>query len=109
MVFSVRNTSKDLVKQRENEGNMKTVAIIAARMDSSGLPGKVMMPILGKPMIQHMIERIRYSKYIDEIVIATTKLPNDDVLASLSEKLHISCFRGAIDDVWEGSMLLLVQ
>jgi len=78
---------------------MKTVAIIAARMDSSRLPGKVMMPILGKPMIERMIERIQFSKHINEIIIATTELLNDDILASLAKKLHVGCFRGAVDDV----------
>lgn len=78
---------------------MKTVAVIAVRMGSSRLPGKAMLPILGKPMIERMIERVHHSRYVDEIIIATTELTGDDVLASLAERLGVGCFRGSVDDV----------
>ena len=48
------------------------VAIIQARMGSTRLPGKVLLPIVGKPMLWHVINRVRYSKYINKIIIATT-------------------------------------
>jgi len=51
---------------------MKRVAIIQARMGSTRLPGKAMMPILGKPVLRWMIERVRTCYYVDEIVVATT-------------------------------------
>ena len=58
----------------------KVVAIIQARMGSTRLPGKVMKDLCGKTVLAHDIERVRQSKYIDEIVIATTKFKEDDII-----------------------------
>jgi len=78
---------------------MKTTALITARMGSSRLPGKSMMPILGKPMIERMIERVRHSQYIEQIVIATTELMEDDTIESLAARIGVGCFRGSVQDV----------
>ena len=78
---------------------MKVVAIIEARMESTRLPGKSLKKICGKPMLELMIERIKNSKNIDEIVIATsTNLKNDEI-EKLSKKLEVTCFRGSEEDV----------
>lgn len=79
--------------------NKKIIATIEARMSSTRLPGKVLMKCLGKPMLELMIERVRRSKYIDEIVIATTINPADDVIAKFAKKIKVSCFRGSENDV----------
>lgn len=78
---------------------MKTVALIAVRLGSSRLPGKATMPIVGKPMIEHMVERIRRSRHINEIIIATTRLESDDELQATADRLGISCYRGEVNDV----------
>jgi len=78
---------------------MKTIALIAVRLGSSRLPNKAMMPILGKPMIEHMVDRIRCAQSIDDILIATTILESDDPLESFAKKIGVECFRGAVDDV----------
>ena len=78
---------------------LKTTALIVARMGSSRLPGKAMLPILDKHMIERMIERVRYSRYVSEIIIATTELIGDDVLASLAKRVGVGCFRGSVDNV----------
>ena len=78
---------------------MKVGAVIQARTGSSRLPRKVMKPILGKPMIAHQIDRIRLSRLIDEIIVATTTSPEDDELADLCAQLGIACFRGSEHDV----------
>ena len=78
---------------------MKIVAFIAARMGSSRLPGKSLMPILGKPMLARMIERVQCSRHVDEIVFATTKLSNDDPIESFAQEIGVGCFRGPVDDV----------
>ena len=62
----------------------KIVATVEARMTSTRLPGKVMMPLAGKPNLERMIERIKRSRYIDEIVIATTTNATDDPVAALA-------------------------
>src|SRR2546423_1477534 len=78
---------------------MKTVGIIEARMRSSRLPGKVLRSILGRPMLELMIERLRRARTLDRIVIATTDQPADDAIADLGEKIGVGIFRGSEDDV----------
>ncbi len=78
---------------------MKIVAIIQVRMGSTRLPGKVMKEILCKPVLELLIERLRYSKLIDQIAVATSVNAKDDVIENLCKRLGISCFRGSEDDV----------
>jgi len=78
---------------------MKIVATIEARMNSTRLPGKSLKEILGKPMLQLMIERVKNSKLIDEIVVATSENRTDDVIEKLAEKMNVNCFRGSEEDV----------
>lgn len=78
---------------------MKIVGIIQARTGSKRFPKKVLMPILGKTLIEHMVERVKKSKYLDEIWIATTKLKSDDILESLAKGLKIKVFRGNVNNV----------
>ncbi len=68
-------------------------------MSSSRLPGKVLMPALGKPMLEHLIDRLRAVPSIDEIVIATTVNDTDEPIVDLAQKLGVSVFRGSEDDV----------
>tara|TARA_B100001093_G_C26832817_1_gene1016910 strand:+ start:1518 stop:2273 length:756 start_codon:yes stop_codon:yes gene_type:complete len=75
------------------------VAILQARMGSSRLPGKVMMSILGRPMLELQIERIRRAVLIDKLVVATTVDPQDDVIEQLCTSLNIDCFRGSEEDL----------
>jgi spore coat polysaccharide biosynthesis protein SpsF len=74
-------------------------ASIQARMRSSRLPGKVLKPILGRPMLALQIERIQRSLLIDQIVVATSDRVEDDVIERLSEDLGVACFRGSEEDV----------
>lgn len=78
---------------------MKISATIQARMGSTRLPGKVLKTICGKPILQYQVERIKRSRLIDEIIIATTNSPKDDPIVTLAEKLNVSCFRGSENDV----------
>ena len=75
------------------------VAILQARMTSSRLPGKVMKPILGMPMIGRHIERLSRCDSLDRIVCSTSKDPSDDGLATYGEGLGVRVFRGSLDDV----------
>jgi spore coat polysaccharide biosynthesis protein SpsF len=80
---------------------MKTVAIIEARMKSTRLPGKNLRPILGKPMLERLVERLKQAKMLDGIVIATTIDSSDDAIETLASQLGVGCFRGSMDDVLE--------
>jgi spore coat polysaccharide biosynthesis protein SpsF (cytidylyltransferase family) len=74
--------------------------IVQARMGSSRLPGKVMMKPDGKnPIVYHVIKQLQNCKLVDEIVIATTNLPEDDTLANFVKDMEISLFRGSSNDV----------
>lgn len=73
----------------------KVVAVVQARMGSSRLPGKVMKTICNKPVIELMLERLSKSKLIDEIVVATTILNDDDIIFEWARKSGYSVFRGS--------------
>jgi len=78
---------------------MKIVATIEARMTSSRLPGKVLMEAAGKPMLEHLVNRLKSVKSLDEIVLATTINHADDQLEEFARKANIRCYRGSEDDV----------
>ncbi|MHC1771405.1 MAG: NTP transferase domain-containing protein [Flexilinea sp.] len=78
---------------------MKTTLIIQARMGSSRLPGKVLMEISGKPMLEWVIRRGSQAKKIDEVLVATTDDPGDDPIEQWCNVNNISCFRGSVYDV----------
>jgi spore coat polysaccharide biosynthesis protein SpsF len=78
---------------------MRIVATIEARMTSSRLPGKVLMPAGGKPMLQILIERLQRVPELDAIVLATTINATDDGLAELAERCGIQVFRGSEENV----------
>jgi spore coat polysaccharide biosynthesis protein SpsF len=77
----------------------KVVLIIQARMTSTRLPGKSMMPLADKPLVYRMVERLKNCKKIDEIVIATSDQREDQVLVELAKKLQVSYFQGNLLDV----------
>jgi spore coat polysaccharide biosynthesis protein SpsF len=78
---------------------MRIVCFIEARFRSTRLPGKLLKQILGKPMLELMIERLKRARTIDGIVIATTGQPSDDGIAELGPRLGVGVFRGSEDDV----------
>lgn len=78
---------------------MKIVATIEARMTSSRLPGKVLLPADGLPMLGHLIGRLRQAPSLDAIVLATTVNRQDDVLVDYAASQGIGFFRGSEEDV----------
>lgn len=78
---------------------MKIIATIEARMTSSRLPGKVLLPARGKPMLARMVERLKMVPSLDGIVVATTVNATDDPIEALANELGIGCWRGSEDDV----------
>jgi len=79
---------------------MKITATIQARMGSSRLPRKTLKPIMSKPMLWYQIERIKQSRLIDQIIIATSTAPADDEIEEFGKKYGITVFRGSEDDVY---------
>ena len=78
---------------------MKIIAIIEARMTSSRLPGKVLLQSAGKPMLEHLVNRLRVVPSLDGIVLATTVNATDDILEEFSRRVGICCYRGSEEDV----------
>ena len=78
---------------------MKIVATITARMTSNRLPGKVMLPVLNRPILHYLVERLKNVPSIDGIVLATTVNKTDDTLIDFAINEGISYFRGSEDDV----------
>ncbi len=78
---------------------MPVVAIIQARMGSTRLPGKALMPLAGKPLLWHTIHRLRKCKSLNAIVVATSTLPQNDAIAALAESEGIPIYRGPEENV----------
>jgi len=74
-------------------------AIIQARMGSTRLPGKVLKPILGKPLLFYVTERLKKAKTLSDIIVATTTLEQDNVIETFCKESGIPCFRGDSEDV----------
>lgn len=74
---------------------MKVTAIVQARTGSTRLPTKVLLKIGAKTMLEHVVQRLKRSKLIDSIVIATTTLKSDDKVVNLAKKMKVSVFRGS--------------
>ena len=83
---------------------MRIVCTIEARMNSKRLPGKVMLRAANKPMLQHLIERLKKIKRFDQIVVATTANKEDDVIVNLAKKLKVKYFRGSEENVMQRVM-----
>lgn len=75
-----------------------TVAILQARMSSTRLPGKVMRPLVGRPMIERQLERLRRSTGL-RLVVATSTDASDDPLAKHLHDIGVAVFRGSLHDV----------
>lgn len=78
---------------------MKIVAIIQARMGSTRLPGKIMKKIKDKEILGYVISRVKKSKQIDQVVVATTDKQKDDIIVNYCKNNSTDCFRGSEDDV----------
>lgn len=78
---------------------MRIIATIEARMSSTRLPGKVLMPASGKPLLEHLVNRLRSVASIDGIVLATTLSESDNQLEKFCKNIGLDCFRGSENDV----------
>ena len=78
---------------------MKVVAVIQARMGSTRLPGKVLKDIGGETMLERVVRRTQRASLLDQIVVATTVEPSDDVIVAECERLGVPIFRGDEQDV----------
>jgi glutamate-1-semialdehyde aminotransferase/spore coat polysaccharide biosynthesis protein SpsF (cytidylyltransferase family) len=75
------------------------VALIQARMGSSRFPGKVLEDLSGRPMLWHVVDRVRRARRVERVVVATTDRAVDDPIARFCAQENIACFRGDEQDV----------
>jgi spore coat polysaccharide biosynthesis protein SpsF len=84
---------------------MRTGIVVQARMSSARLPGKVLKPLAGKPVLAWLLERLMDVNLSDEkapgsmIVVATSRAPEDDAVEALARSLGVGCYRGSLNDV----------
>lgn len=77
----------------------KIVAIVEARMSSTRLPGKTLKKILGKPMLVHLLERLKRAKTVNEVIVATSTEPDDAAIEKAAASIGVRTFRGSLNDV----------
>lgn len=77
----------------------KLLVVVQARMGSSRLPGKVLLPLARKPLLERMVARVRAAETRFETCVATTCLADDDPIAALCRRIDVACFRGHPSDL----------
>lgn len=77
----------------------RTVAIIQARTGSSRLPNKVLLDLVGQPVLVRVVERTRRARLVDEVVVATSLEAADEAIETLCRQRGYPCFRGSLQDV----------
>jgi spore coat polysaccharide biosynthesis protein SpsF len=78
---------------------MKVGYLITGRLKSTRLPRKLLITVKGKPILSHMIERLKLAKSVDEIIICTSDNEQDKPLGMLAKENNVSCYFGDSDDV----------
>lgn len=79
--------------------SQRIVTVVQARMASTRLPGKVLLPLAGKPLLVRMVERVQAADLSGTVIVATSVNPEDDVLAALCRDEDLLCYRGDPEDV----------
>ncbi len=79
--------------------HLRIVAVIQARMGSTRLPGKVLKPVAGQPLLWHIVHRLKASHLIEEIAVATTTHPRDDAIVQFGQAHGVTVVRGPEDNV----------
>ncbi len=78
---------------------MHVEIFVQARMGSTRLPGKVMLPVMGKPLLEYLMERLKQVREADELAVLTTTQPDDDQIMAFCQQRGILCYRGPEEDV----------
>ena len=82
----------------------RTAIIVESRKSSKRLPGKNLKPILGRPMVCRLLERLKRCRTADVVCVATSTDPSDAPLEAAAREEGVRCYRGSLDDVLERSL-----
>lgn len=74
-------------------------AFVQARMSSARLPGKVLTPVEGRPMLEYLLDRLAHCEQLDGIVVLTSDQPSDDPIQDFCTQHSQRCFRGSLENV----------
>jgi spore coat polysaccharide biosynthesis protein SpsF len=85
--------------------NSHVVAIVQARQSSSRLPGKVLLPLAGRPVLARIIELLRLAQRVDDVIVATSDDPSDDAVRDFAKAAGVHCVRGPLEDVLARTIL----
>jgi spore coat polysaccharide biosynthesis protein SpsF len=77
------------------------LVLIQARFSSARLPGKVLRPLAGRPMLARLLDRLKQAKRVNQITVATSTAAEDDPISQFCAAERVQCFRGPLDDVAE--------
>jgi spore coat polysaccharide biosynthesis protein SpsF len=77
----------------------RVVAIVQARMSSTRLPGKVLLPLAGAPVLGHVVSRLKHCSTLHNIIVATSVDVHDNVIAQWCNERGVACYRGSLHDV----------
>lgn len=80
-------------------GHRRVVAVVAVRMSSRRLPGKAMRPLLGRPVLGHVVDRLRRARGLDGLWIATSGGSDDDPVADWASAEGVDLYRGPLADL----------
>lgn len=89
-------TNKHISLQAEKTN---VVVLLQARMSSSRLPGKVLRPLSGSPMLLQQVNRIKQAKKVNQVIVCTSIEASDDAIEKLCNSNNIQCFRGSLNNV----------
>lgn len=78
---------------------MNIIAVVQARMGSTRLPGKVLMPLAGIPVLTHVLTRVKAAAGVSSVIIATTTASGDDPVVALARSNNVEVYRGSENDV----------
>jgi spore coat polysaccharide biosynthesis protein SpsF len=92
-----------------NTNTIKVTAIIQARMQSTRLPGKSVLPLAEKPLLYHVIERAQAIQHITNVVVAIPHDEENDQLADIAQQCNANVFRGPLHNVLERYYLAYKQ
>src|SRR5262252_1367416 len=79
--------------------HIRVVAVIQARMGSTRLPGKVLRPVAGEPLLWHIVHRLKACHLLEEIAVATSTNPADEAIVEWCNQERVTVVRGPEEDV----------